>query len=84
MHSLLTVIQMTIQRLTPIKQARLFRFLNELKKYLLGCLYGDTKMHEKSCLNSHNARKCQNRSTIQSFTHLTMMKLRKYPSHEFL
>ena len=43
-------------------------------------------MHEKSCIDSHNARKCEKSSTTQSFTHLaiTMMKLRKYHSHEFL
>ena len=43
-------------------------------------------MHEKSCLDSHNARKFKKKSKIQSFTHLaiTMMNLRKYHSHEFL
>ena len=43
-------------------------------------------MHENSCMDSHNARKFENSSKIQSFTHLaiTMMKLRNYHSHEFL
>ena len=43
-------------------------------------------MHEKSCIDSHNARKFEKSSKIQSFTHpaITMMKLRKYRSHEFL
>ena len=43
-------------------------------------------MHEKPCIDSHNARKFEKSSKIQSFTHLaiTMMKLRKYLSHEFL
>ena len=43
-------------------------------------------MHEKSCIDSHNARKFEKNSKIQSFTHLaiTVMKLRKYQSHEFL
>ena len=43
-------------------------------------------MYEKSCIDSHNARKFEKSSKIQSFTHLaiTMMKLRKYHSHEFL
>ena len=43
-------------------------------------------MHEKSCIDSHNVRKFEKSSKIQSFTHLaiTMMKLRKYHSHEFL
>ena len=43
-------------------------------------------MHEKSCIDSHNARKFEKSSKIWSFTHLaiTMMKLRKYHSHEFL
>ena len=43
-------------------------------------------MHEKSCIDSRNARKFEKNSKIQSFTHLaiTMMKLRKYHSHEFL
>ena len=45
-------------------------------------------MHEKSCIDSHNAREFEKSSKIQSFTHLaiTMMKLRKYMyhSHEFL
>ena len=42
-------------------------------------------MHEKSCIDSHNARKFEKGSKIQSFTHLAiaMMKLRKYHSHEF-
>ena len=42
-------------------------------------------MHEKSCIDSHNARKFENSSKIQSFTHLaiTVMKLRKYHNHEF-
>ena len=43
-------------------------------------------MHEKSCIDSHNARKFEKSSKIQSFTHLaiTVMKLRKYHSHECL
>ena len=43
-------------------------------------------MHEKSCIDSHNARKFEKSFKIQSFTHpaITMMKLRKYRSHEFL
>ena len=43
-------------------------------------------MHEKSCIDSHNAWKFEKSSKIQSFTHLaiTMMKLRKYHSHKFL
>ena len=43
-------------------------------------------MHEKSCIDLHNAREFEKSSKIQSFTHLaiTMMKLRKYHSHEFL
>ena len=43
-------------------------------------------MHEKSCIDSHNARKFEKSSKIQSFTHpaITMMKLRKYRSHKFL
>ena len=43
-------------------------------------------MHEKSCIDSHNARKFEKSSKIQSFTHpvITMMKLRKYHSHAFL
>ena len=43
-------------------------------------------MHEKSCIDSHNARKFEPSSKIQSFTHpvITMMKLRKYHSHAFL
>ena len=43
-------------------------------------------MHENSCLDSHNAREFEKSSKIQSFTHLaiTMMKLRKYHSREFL
>ena len=43
-------------------------------------------MHEKSCIDSHNARKFEKISKIQSFTHLaiTVMKLRKYHNHEFL
>ena len=42
-------------------------------------------MHEKSCIDSHNAREFEKSSKIQSFTHLaiTMMKVRKYHSHEF-
>ena len=42
-------------------------------------------MHEKSCIDSHNARKFEKSSKIQSFTHLaiTMMKLRKYHRHYF-
>ena len=44
-------------------------------------------MHEKSCIDSHNAQwEFEKSSKIQSFIHLaiTMMKLRKYHSHEFL
>ena len=43
-------------------------------------------MHEKSCIDSHNARKFEKSSKFQSFTHLaiTMMKLRKYHSHDVL
>ena len=43
-------------------------------------------MHEKSCIDSHNARKFKKSSKILSFTHLaiTMMKLRKCHSYEFL
>ena len=43
-------------------------------------------MHEKSCIDSHNAREFEKNSKIQPFTHLTitMMKLWKYHSHEFL
>ena len=43
-------------------------------------------MHEKSCIDSHDARKFEKSSKIQSFTHLAiiMMKLRRYHSHEFL
>ena len=43
-------------------------------------------MHEKSCIDSHNVREFEKSSKIQSFTHLaiTVMKLRKYHSHEFL
>ena len=43
-------------------------------------------MHEKSCIDLHNARKFEKSSKIQSFKHLaiTMMKLRKYHSHELL
>ena len=43
-------------------------------------------MHEKSCIDSHNARKFEKSSKIQSFTHLaiTMMKLRKYHTHGFI
>ena len=42
-------------------------------------------MHDKSCIDSHNAQEFEKSSKIQSFTHLaiTMMKLRKYHSHEF-
>ena len=42
-------------------------------------------MHEKSCIDSHNARKFEKSSKIQLFTHLaiTMMKLRKYHRHYF-
>ena len=42
--------------------------------------------HKKSCIDSHNARKFEKSSKIKSFVHLaiTMMKLRKYHSHEFL
>ena len=43
-------------------------------------------MHEKSCIDLYNAQKFEKSSKIQSFTHLaiTMMKLLKYHSHEFL
>ena len=43
-------------------------------------------MHEKACIDSHNARKFEKSSKIQSFTYpvITMMKLRKYHSHAFL
>ena len=43
-------------------------------------------MHEKSCIDSHNARKFEKSYKIQPYTHLaiTMMKLRKYHSREFL
>ena len=43
-------------------------------------------MHEKSCIDLHNARKFEKSSKIQSFTHLaiTMMKLWKYHSHGFI
>ena len=43
-------------------------------------------MHEKSCIDSHNARVFEKSSKIQSFTHhaITMMKLREYRSHEFI
>ena len=43
-------------------------------------------MHEKSCIDSHIARKFEKSSETQSFTHLaiTMIKLQKYHSHEFL
>ena len=43
-------------------------------------------MHEKSCIDSQNARKFEKSSKIQSITHLaiTVMKLRKYHNHEFL
>ena len=43
-------------------------------------------MHEKSCIDSHNARKFEKSPKIQSFAQLaiTMMKLRKYYRHEFL
>ena len=43
-------------------------------------------MHKKSCIDSHNAPKFEKSSKIQSFVHpaITMMKLRKYHSHEFL
>ena len=36
-------------------------------------------MHEKLCIDSHNAEKFEKRSKIQSFTYLAipMMKLRK-------
>ena len=36
-------------------------------------------MHEKSCINLHNAQKFEKSSKIQSFTYLAipMMKLRK-------
>ena len=42
--------------------------------------------HEKSCMDSHNARKFEKSSKIQSFKYIaiTMMKLWKYHSHEFL
>ena len=41
---------------------------------------------KKSCIDWHNARKFEKSSKIQSFIHLaiTMMKLQKYHSHEFL
>ena len=41
-------------------------------------------MYEKSCIDWHNARKFEKSSKIQSFKHraITMMKLRKYHSHE--
>ena len=43
-------------------------------------------MHEKSCIDSHNAQKFEKSSKNQSFTHLaiTMMKVRKYHSHDFV
>ena len=43
-------------------------------------------MHAKSCIDLHNARKFEKSSKIQSCKHLaiTMMKLRKYRSHELL
>ena len=43
-------------------------------------------MHEKPCIDSHNARKFEKNSNGQSLTHLaiTMMKVRKYHSHDFL
>ena len=43
-------------------------------------------MHEKSCIDSHNAREFEKSSKIQSFTHLaiTMMKSREYHSHGFI
>ena len=43
-------------------------------------------MHDKSCIDLHNARKFEKSSKIQSFTHLAiiMMKVRKYHSHGFL
>ena len=43
-------------------------------------------MHEKSCIDLHNAQKFEKSSKCQSFTHLaiTMMKVRKYHSHDFL
>ena len=42
-------------------------------------------MHEKACIDSHNARKFEKGSKIQAFTHLaiTMKKMRKYHSLEF-
>ena len=42
-------------------------------------------MHEKSCIDSHNAWKFEKSSKIQSFIHIaiTMMKLRKNHCHEF-
>ena len=43
-------------------------------------------MHEKSYIDSHNARKFVKSSKFQSLTYLaiTMMKLPKYHSHEVL
>ena len=43
-------------------------------------------MYEKSCIDSHNARKFEKSSKIQSFNYLanSKMKLRKYHSHAFL
>ena len=43
-------------------------------------------MQEKSCKDPHNAGKFKKISKIQSFAHLasSMMKLRKYYSHEFI
>ena len=43
-------------------------------------------MHDKLCIDSHNARKFEKSSEIQSFRHLaiTMMELRKYHSQEYL
>ena len=41
-------------------------------------------MHEKSYIDLHNIQKFEKSSKIQSVTHLAMMKLRKYHSHEFL
>ena len=43
-------------------------------------------MHEKSCIDSHNAWKFEKSSKIQSFTYpaITMMKLRKHRSHELV
>ena len=42
-------------------------------------------MHEKSCIDSHNAWTFEKSSKIQSFIHLaiTMMKLRENHCHEF-